>query len=44
MLVSVDALDIDDAKDMLMEVLGTGEIDDLGIACHSIAFEQYSEE
>lgn len=41
LLVSVEALDLDDAKDMLTEILGTGEMDDLGIECHSIFFEQY---
>lgn len=43
MLVSVDALDFDDAKDMIGDVFGAGEIDDLGIVCHSIHIEQYRE-
>lgn len=41
LIVSVEALDLNDAQDMLTEVLGTGELDDLGIECHSIVFEQY---
>lgn len=38
MIVSIEAVDFDDAVDMLTEVFGN--IDDLGVECLSIAFKE----
>lgn len=43
LLVSIEAPDFDDAKDMLEEVFGAGELEGLGINCHGVALEQYTE-
>lgn len=42
MIVSIEAVDVDDAKDMLLDIIGTGDIEDLGFTCHSVIFEKYS--
>ena len=40
MLVSVDALDLSDAEDILLDIFGQGELDGFGITCHSVDIHQ----